>query len=418
MRYFPLICLISKAVTCLSQGKVSLVTVKGAGKLCSPSSICAKIGMQPFLLRAQDESLVLASMRAAGVQRANIGGWNGERIDMVIGTAAGEVNPLDHSNRTDSVLCICGPAAPSCPPPCPPPCPPVCAPVCPAPCPPVCPAPLPECCCPAEEECKPPCIEIRGNVCPPICCRPKKCVPKRRFRPCDSPCVVNYPHKKVYVIDELALMCGPFYRILETKCKPFSRDIIWTISKALPLNIAQFGLPTILKNPRILHQILCEARSKFSKCGCVCLFIDHSNNIYIAVGDDYYKVVPNRPYCPPMPLCPPFGFPRRPFPGFCPPVIPFCPPGPCPPMRVNCSPCAPPVKCGPRWDDCNRPCPPCGPRRDDCNRPCSPCGPRRDDCNRPCPPCFTFCRVPCEHMVQVRKRGLYSVLFSRDLELR
>ncbi|KAI5192804.1 hypothetical protein NEMIN01_2227 [Nematocida minor] len=408
MRYLPLICLISKTITCLStQGQVNVVTVNGAENLSSPSAVCTQMGMQPYFLQAQDVNTVLASMKAAGVQRANIAGWNDEKIDMVIGTSAGEVTPLDHNNKTNSVLCLSGGASasttvsntgPSRP--AETPCSSAGSPVAPGPVRPSCPAVPAAGCCAVEKECKAPCVEIKGNVCPTVCCKPTKCVVKRRPTPCDSPCVANYPHKKVYVIDELSLFCGPFIRIVETRCRPFARDTIWTISKALPYHIGQIGVPSMLRSAEYLHKILCEARSKFSACGCVCLFIDHFNNVFIAVGDDYYQVIPNGQCMPCRPFPNPWGpFPRgpgpvipgMPFPGFCPPRCPpMCPPM-CPPAGRNCSPCAPKVKCAPKNGT--------------------------DGCGKPCPPCFTFCKISCERMVQIRRRGLYAVLFSTHLEL-
>ncbi|EHY64897.1 hypothetical protein NERG_01953 [Nematocida ausubeli] len=396
MRYLPIITLLSKTVSCLAQGqgKVNVVTIQGAQDLPNPSAVCERLGMQPFILRAEDMNMVLSSMRASGVARAHIAGWNDEKINMVIGTAAGDVTPMDYSNKTNSVLCLKTGVTP-CPAPAPAPCPapaPVCpapspapAPVCPKPPAPVCPAP-----CPVRENecCKAPNVEIKDNRgCPIACCKPTKCEVKRRLTPCDSPCVRNYPHKKVYVIDEMTLFCGPFIRIVETKCRPFSRDTIWTFSKAFPISTGLLRIPTILRTPSVLHKALCEARAKFSVCGCVCLFIDHFNNIYIAVGDDFYLVIPNKP-CMPFPWMP-----RRPFPGPVFPPMPFppmpCGPMQCPPMPLyrDCSPCAKPVKCG------------------------------TDPCEKPCAPMFTFCKVSCEHMFQVRRRGLYAVVFSRNLGL-
>lgn len=398
MRYLPLITLITKTMTCLAQeqSKVNVVTVNGVQDLAEPSSICEKFGMHPFLLRAQDRDIVLASMKAAGVTRAHVAGWNNEKINMVVGTASGNVTPRDHNNKTNSVLCISTGSAPtpapgpSCPAPAvstpaPAPVAPSCsAPSCgmPAPCGPAKP-------CPVESCCKPPFVEIKG-VCPIACCKPKKCVTKVRTSPCDSPCIKNYPHKKVYIIDELSLFCGPFIRIVETKCRPFSREIIWTVSKVFPFGSSLLPLPTMIRNASLLHKVLCEARDKFGVCGCVCLFIDHFNNIYIAAGDDYYQIVMNKPCGPPFP----WGFPRRPFPfpGLRPPMFPpMFPCGPCPPQNipVNCSPCTAPIKCAPK---------------------------KVSGCEKPCPPMFTFCKVSCEQMIQVRRRGLYAVVFSRNLE--
>ncbi|KAI5157467.1 hypothetical protein NEPAR06_2459 [Nematocida parisii] len=396
MRYFPIITLISKTISCLAQeqGKVNVVTMDCIQNLSDPSSVCERVGMQPFMLRAQDMNLVLASMRSAGVTKAHVAGWNGEKINMVIGTSAGDVTPMDYSNKTNSVLCIstgtsCPPTpAPVCPAPAPTP-----APVCPAPAPtpaPVCPAPAPVCPAPTpvpspSECCKSPNVEIKDNRgCAIACCKPSKCEVKKRVSPCDSPCVKNYPHKKVFIIDELTLFCGPFIRVIETKCKPFSRDTIWTFSKMFPISSSLFGIPTILKQPVVLHKALTEARSKFSVCGCVCLFIDHFNNIYVSVGEEYYLVTPTTP-CSPFPWGP---MPRRPFPGY--PMFPVMPCGPigCPPMPQyrDCSPCALPVRAG-----------------------------QENSCEKPS--MFTFCKVSCEYMFQVRRRGLYAVLFSRNLGL-
>ncbi|KAH9385227.1 uncharacterized protein NEMAJ01_0123 [Nematocida major] len=392
MRYLPLISLITKAATCMAkeQGKVNVVTLSGVENLEDPSSVCSKLGMQPFLLRAEDVNLVLGSMRSAGVSRAHIAGWNQERISMVIGTESGDVTPRDHNNRTNSVLCLS--TGNSCPAPAPAPAPvqPEC-PACVTPCPVL---PRPGC---NENACPAPCVEIKGNVCPPACCKPTKCVVKRRVSPCDSPCIRNYRHKKVYMIDELSLFCGPFIRIVETRCRPHSREIIWTVSKSFPFHTGLLPIPTILRNASLLHKALCEARDKFSVCGCVCLFIDHFNNIYIAVGDDYYQVMPTRP-CGPCPPPFPWRGPRRfPFPD----QFPF--PGPFPGPFPDQFPCSP---CGPRYAPVN-----CSP----CALPVK-CAPAKNECEKPCPPMFTFCKVSCEHMVQVRRRGLYAVIFSRNLD--
>ncbi|KAI5171610.1 hypothetical protein NEFER03_0932 [Nematocida sp. LUAm3] len=419
MRYLPLIALVSKTISCLGSSD-SLVVISGPGisTMSQPSSVCEQMGYKPFLLQARDVPTVMAALKSKGVARAGVAGWNNERIEMVVGANAGDVTPLAVVNRPSSVICLkmgggsCpapapGPAPAPCPAPGPAPAP--CAPVCPAPCAPVCPAPCSPCApvcpapCPKPTTCIPdPCTRPweaprgRAPICvggdcnnPGLCCIPKKCVPRRKWRPCESPCVTNYSHRRVYIIDELTIACGPFLRIVETRCRPFGIDRVFTFSKFLPPWVP-LPFPNILRNASILHKILCEAREKFGACGCVCLFIDHFNNIYIAVDGCFYKVVVRRP-CPPFPIFPPF-----PGPGPIIPPFPIFPPGfnnpcnnPCE-ERVNCSPCGPITKCRPSR--------------------------RVDPCGRPCPSDFVFCKLSCEAMIPIRRRGLYAVLFSREFE--
>ncbi|KAI5187765.1 hypothetical protein NEHOM01_2352 [Nematocida homosporus] len=389
MRYLPFVALLCKTVTCLTNASsLVVVTDPSVATSSEPSSFCQRIGLQPYMLRAEDVPNVMSALKARNISRAAVAGWNDEKIEMVIGASAGDVTPLAPINRTTHVLCMQGGSAPTpvAPGPVVPSTPsaPI-APVAPGPVVPSTPSiPCSPC---ATAPCAPPMIEIKDStVCPSVCCLPKKCVVKRRASPCDSPCVANYSHSKVYIVDELTVSCGNFLRIVETKCKPFRKETIFTIAKTLP-HSASLPFPNVLRNASLLHRILCNARDKFGQCGCVCLFIDHFNNIFIAVDNEFYRVVIRRPCLPmppfPMPRLPGrFPFPPFPFPRPCMPA--------CPPQPFNCSPCAKPIKC----------------------KPSNP----TDACGKPCPPDFIFCKVSCEAMIPIRRRGLYAVLFSRSLD--
>lgn len=411
MRYLTLIGLLSKTVRAIVHGgSVILLTNPEVERAADPSSVCYAHGYHPLMLRSQDVESVRQKLAQNNVKYAYVAGWNGTRQTLLLGAAAGTVTPFAPELKTCSVLCVskkapavCKPAPIQChipqpkkclPAPCAiipaqPVCKPICEPICKPVCNPIC---KPVCTpCPPFNPCWPPRILVDNETCPPLCCLPKKCIPKRRIRPCDSPCVVNYNPRKVYVIDELTVSCGPFLRIVETRCRrPFERERIFTISKLLP-PFVPVPFPSVLRNAALLHKILCEARERFGLCGCVCLFIDYYNNIYIAVDCEYYKVVIRRPNFPWRQ-----GF--RPFPPIFPPSFPGGFPGgfgdncdtACPP-RINCSPCAPVSKCRPMR------------RTDNCGRPCAPSD-------------FIFCKIRCEEMVHIKRRGLFAVLFSRPTE--
>ncbi|KAI5180170.1 hypothetical protein NEOKW01_0499 [Nematocida sp. AWRm80] len=374
MKYLSLIAILSRTIACASN-QIKVVTGDSAYGSASPSSLCATMGYQPYMLYAQDVPVIMAALKAQGIDKAVVSGWNGEKIEMVIGSAAGDVTPLAEVNKTRNVLCVGSASSGS--------------------------TQVPTQSQPGIVQAPGPVVAPTPNMVPPMqtCPSPaptattrpaKKCVAKRRWRPCDSPCVVNYPNKKVFIIDELTAFCGFFVRIVETKCKLFARERIWTVSKMLPPYVT-LPFPSVLRQAALLHKILCEARDQFDGQGCVCLFIDNCNKIYITVDGEYRRVL-IRKKCSPCPM--PFPPVVTPRPGF---GFPPCPP--CPPRMPF--PMCPPEKCNP------------------CCGPIVKCKPAKkvDQCNRPCPPDFEFCPLSCEETLRLRRRGLYAVLFSRCLDL-
>jgi len=484
MKYLSLIGLL-KAVNCFINDKAQeditlLCTNCPLDDRTTPQTVCAQKNLKAFDLTARNIDSVrkrLQCLRSTGgPTKVGVGAWNGDYSrGLLLEIDAGSVTPIDPRNTSHYVLCSSDACPPKCDP-CPPKPAPICqpapickpAPICapkpickPAPfCPPKCEPVFPpvQYCPPPYFPCDPcdPC-EPFCDPCPPVCA-PKKCEVKRKCHPCESPCVQNYPHRKVYVIDEISIFCKPYVRILETKCKPCYTDRVITISKShspfLPL---PYPIPPVLREAQMLHRVLREARERFSCCGCVCLFIDRCGTIYVAVDQDYYKVLPKRRPCPPFPF--PFPFPFQ-IPGDgiggarigLPFTRPWCPPfgereceetceEPCeefePKRRYD--PCDPCDEYEPRrrYD----PCDPCEPKRryDPCD-PCDPCDEyetRRPDICDPCEPFFPlggryreerygrpkkpshefkFCKVKCKYMTKIRRLGLYAVLFARDID--
>lgn len=408
MKCLTLIGLLGKTIYAAAGGSVILLTTPEVEKASDPSSVCYANGYKPLMLRTQDVEPLRQKLLRSNVKYAFVAGWNGVQEKLVLGAEAGTVTPFVPALKTCSVLCVAKKAPEPCALPCPPakkcpiaplPCAQPTVPciqqVCPPACPPLkCPiAPLPPFlppCGPCPPgPCWPPRVLADKEICPPLCCVPKRCIRRRKERVCESPCVVNYNPRKVYIIDEKTVFCGPFLRIIETRCKRFGRERIFTISKLLP-PFVPVPFPSILRHAALLHRILCEARDRFGVCGCVCMFIDYYNNIYIAVDCEYYRVVIRRPQFPWRPgfrsLTPFGGFDGFSGSGFGPDGYDG---GMCPP-RGTCSPCGPVTKCRP-WR-------------------------RTDACGRPCPSDFVFCKIRCEEMTHIKRRGLFAVLFSRPRE--